>query len=64
MDKWYASLGSIVQKLLVSYALVVSYPQHCQIRTNVNYWYAIIISTNMLVFTFSVAELQIILISY
>ena len=57
MDKWYASLGSIVQKLLVSYALVVSYPQHCQIRTNVNYWYAIIISTNMLVFTFSLAEL-------
>ena len=49
---------SIVQNLVVNYHLVISYPQQCHIRININHRYVIIISSHiMLLFVFSRAEL-------
>ena len=38
------------QNLILNYPLVVFHSQRCHIRTNANYWSAIIISTQKLVF--------------
>ena len=37
VDKWRASLGSIVQNVIVNYSLVVSYLKQGHIGANVNY---------------------------
>ena len=56
---------SIVQKLVVNYHLVVSYPKQCHIGIKVSHWCLIIIALHiMLLFAVSRAELWIILISY
>ena len=51
---------SIVQNLVVTYHLVVFYPQQCHIEISVDQWYVIIIAIRiMLLFAFSCAELLI-----
>ena len=44
---------SIVQNLVVNYHLVISYPQQCHIRININHRYVIIIASHVTFCIFS-----------